>query len=251
MVTHYIVMSSSYTLGKRIALDYLINKNVDFEKLNIIVNKITKECGKDVSISTHFIQTDFDSWKSVCEKDHFFKDVKVISNIEKFIELIQQDRIIIGLDVAKYILCKVSCTHLKLEKLVYLCFADYLCKFNKELYKDDIYAYMYGPVVRSVYEKYKRYGYREIEEDSKKLLPDRHYVMSARSRILFAESGIEKINSIDETIRKYGDLSALDLVKLTHRDGTPWALSGRGKIRNEIISNDIIKEYHHIEEYDI
>ena len=79
-----------------------------------------------MSISTHFIQTDSVSWESVCVKDHYFKGIEVIDNIDKFIKLIQKDRILNGFDVAKYILCKIKCTHLKLEKLVYLCFADYL-----------------------------------------------------------------------------------------------------------------------------
>lgn len=154
----------------------------------------------------------------------------------------------LGLDIAKYLLCKVKCTHLKLEKLVYLCFADYLCKYNKELYKDEIYAYKYGPVVKSVYERYKGYGYREIEQDDEEILAEGIYEMPSRSRIIFAESGFEKINSIDETIEKYGRLSASDLVDLTHRDYTPWAISGRGQNKDEIISNEVIKKFHCNEE---
>ena len=80
MVTHFIFMSSSYSLGTRIALDCIVtDKNVQ-EELKQHLDKIIKKCGKDVSISTHMIQADDESWKSVCEADHFFKDVKVISN---------------------------------------------------------------------------------------------------------------------------------------------------------------------------
>lgn len=248
MITHYIVMSSSYSKGKRIALDYALDEKVDYTKLKEIVNRITEECGKDVSISTHFVQTDSKSWKSVYEKDYFFKNVEVIDGVSKFIKLIQKDRVLSGLDVAKYILCRVKSTHLKLEKLVYLCFADYLCKYDMELYKDEIYAYKYGPVVRSVYDKYKRYGYKEIEQDDKEILVDDVSEMPSRSRIIFAENGVEKINSIDSTIEKYGYLSAGDLVDITHRDNTPWDVSGKGKNRNEIIPNEVIKEFHHNEE---
>ena len=113
MVTHFIFMSSSYSLGTRIALDYIVtDKNVQ-EELKQHLDKIIKECGKDVSISTHMIQADDDTWKSVCEADHFFKDVKVISSIDKFIQLIQKDRKLEGIDVAKYILSKIKCTQLK------------------------------------------------------------------------------------------------------------------------------------------
>lgn len=199
MVRHFILMSSSYTLGKRIALDYIQEKESDYAEVKNILNTITKECGQDVSISTHSIQTESKSWASVGEKDHFFKDVELIKKLDKFIKLIQDDRVLKGLDVAKYILSKTKCTHLKLEKLVYLCFAEYLCKYDKELYKDDIYAYKYGPVVKSVYNRYKGYGYKEIENqdiDSTGISE-----MPSRSRILFAQSGLEKIKSIDETLK--------------------------------------------------
>ena len=241
MITHYIIMSSSYSEGKRIALDYIVDDE-SYLILKEVISKITKECGKDVSISTHFIQTDSKSWDSIVDKDYFFKDVDVIDTIENFIKLIKEDRILIGLDIAKYILSKVKCTHLKLEKLVYLCFAEYLCQYDKELYKDTIYAYKYGPVVKSVYEKYKGYGYREIEEEN--IDTTDIYEMPSRSRILFAIKGIEKLKSIEDTIKRYGHLSTGDLVDLTHRKGTPWDLSGRGKFKDKIITNETIKKYH-------
>ena len=159
--------------------------------------------------------------------------------------LIQEDRTLKGLDVAKYILSKVKCTHLKLEKLTYLCFAEYLCKYDTNLYKDKIYAYKYGPVVESVYEKYKGYGYKEIED--KDIDTTDIFEMPAKSRILFAENGIEKIKSIDDTLKKYGEKTAKELVDITHKNETPWFLSGKGILKNEIIRNDIIKKYHYNE----
>lgn len=244
MITHYIIMSSSYSKGKRIALDYIIDEKSEYLELKEILSRITDECGKDVSVSTHFVQTDSKSWTSVIEKDYFFRDVEVIERIEEFIKLIKEDRVLSGLDVAKYILCKVRCTHLKLEKLVYLCFADYLCKYDKELYKDYIFAYKYGPVVKSVYDRYKGYGYKEIEQDDEDIDTTDLYEMPSRSRILFAEDGISKIKSIDETIEKYGSFSAGDLVDLTHRQLTPWDISGRGQYVDKIIENEVIKKYH-------
>lgn len=248
MITHYIIMSSSYSKGRRIALDYLLEKEKDYTKVKDIITTITEKCGKDVSISTHFVQTDSKSWKSVYEKDYFFKDVDVIDSVEKFIGLIQEDRVLKGLDVAKYILCKVRCTHLKLEKLVYLCFADYLCKYDKELYKDEIYAYKYGPVVKSVYDRYKRQGYKEIEQDEEDIDASGLYEMPSRSRILFAEDGVSKVKSIDETISKYGKFTANELVDITHKPYTPWDKAGRGEEIDKIIDNEIIKQYHCNEE---
>ncbi len=242
MITHYIIMSSSYSEGKRIALDYAIDDEVEYIQLKTILSKITEKCGKDVSISTHFVQTDSKNWSSVVEKDYFFKDVKVIDTVGQFIKLINKDRLLIGLDVAKYILSKVKCTHLKLEKLVYLCYADYLCKYDKKLYDDKIYSYKYGPVVKSVYDKYK--GLKEIKDDDEDIDATDIFEMPSKSRILFAKDGIDKIKSIDETLEKYSQYSALELVELTHNESTPWYVSGEGKFIDKIITDDIIKEYH-------
>ena len=170
MVTHFIFMSSSYSLGTRIALDYVVEDEKMQEKLKKYLKKITDECGKDVSISTHMLQAKDKTWQSVCIADHFFKDVKVLDSVEKFIKLIKRDRELLGIDVAKYILSKITCTQLKLQKLVYLCFADYLCNTGKKLFTDKIYAFKYGPVVDTVYKKYKKYGYKPIEEETGCLL---------------------------------------------------------------------------------
>ncbi len=44
-------------------------------------------------------------------------------------------------------------------------------------------------------------------------------------RILFSEKGIEKVHDINETLGKYGELSAWKLVEITHKEDTPWAYS--------------------------
>ena len=249
MVTHFIFLSSSYSLGTRIAMDYIVTDDSVQEKLKKDLDKILKECGKDVSISTHMIQTDDTTWKSVCVADHFFKDVKVIDSIDKFIKLIKKDRKLEGLDVAKYILSKIACTQLKLQKLVYLCFADYLCDTGKELFTDKIYAFKYGPVVDTVYKRYKEYGYKPIDEEKKDIDSKNISEMPAKSRILFAEYGTEKLISIEKTLKKYGNLSAADLVDLTHKDNAPWSKSfkGLGKLYSAM-KLDTIKKYHHYEE---
>ena len=247
MITHFIFMSSSYTLGKRIALDFIVDDEKVQDKLKEYLEQITTECGKDVSISTHMIQAKDTTWTSVCEADHFFKGVDVIDSLEKFIKLIKKDRKLEGVDIAKYILSKTKCTQLKLQKLVYLCFAEYLCETGKELFTDSIYAFKYGPVVATVYEKYKKYGYKPIEEE-KKDIDTTVSEMPAKSRILFAEDGTEKIISIDSTLKKYGHLTAGQLVDLTHRESAPWTKTPKSTwpFRSEIKLEDI-KQYHKFE----
>ena len=115
MITHFIFMSSSYSLGKRIAMDYIVDDEDIQKDLKIYLKRITEECGKDVSISTHMIQAEDRTWESVCRSDYFFKDVEVINSLDKFIKLIKKDRKLEGIDIAKYILSKIECTQLKLQ----------------------------------------------------------------------------------------------------------------------------------------
>lgn len=245
MVTHCIIMSSSYTEGTRIAIDYCL-KN-DYAKKTLIkkIKEITDKCGDDVSISTHYIQTESEDWKTVCEKDLFFKDVKLVKSIDEFIKLIQKDRDLKGIDVAKYIISKINCTHLKLEKLVYLCYAEYLCETGKKLFKDEIYAFKYGPIVDSVYQTYK--GYEELPQDEEKdINSNKTLEMPAKSRLLFAKDGIEKTYSIERTLEKYKNSTVADLIKLTHKDKTPWTETFTGKIYEPILDETIL-EYHKYE----
>ena len=248
MVTHFIFLSSSYYLGIRIAMDYIVlDENIQLRIKNDL-DKILKQCGRDTSISTHMIQAENKSWEAVCRADYFFKDVIVIKNLGTFIQLIKKDRTLEGIDVARYILSKLRCTHLKLQKLVYLCYAEYLCNTGKELFTDKIFAFKYGPVVDTVYQEYKEYGYKDIKDETEDIDNKNITEMPTRSRILFAEGGTEKVSSIDKTLEKYGGLTSTELVNITHRENTPWTITHKKmEIRYVQIKPEIIRKYHQYE----
>lgn len=206
MVKHYIILSSSYSKGIRIALHSVFMEALDSKRVVELLDKIRCECGDMVSISTHYMVTDSVDWQSVVDKDGFFEDVYVTKASDEFIELIKADMKLQGLDIAKYILSRCVCTHLKLEKLVYLCYADYLCRTKKQLFEDTVYAFRYGPVVGSVYERFKgtRDTVLELEGSDEGVIKDVFAHMPARSRILFASDGIEKLKSVEDTLKRYG-----------------------------------------------
>lgn len=236
MIKHFIILSSSYTTGKRIALDYIVTDSKD----NVIsaITKIKEKCGYDTPFSTHSIITKTAQWDSVVESDSFFKEVEVIDDLDNFIDLINKSRTLSAVTVAEYILSKIKCTHLKLQKLVYLCYADYISETGKELFDDKIYAFSYGPVVRSVYNKYKRYKYEKINISISSTMQ-----LPIRSRITFTVNGFEKVFSIDKTLKKYGGLSANDLVTITHEHNSPWDIVHDGTMYKEI-PKEVIKEFH-------
>ena len=249
MVKHYIIMSSSYTDGTRVALDITEGSLLNSKAIAKIIQDIKQSCGKDVPLSTHLIETESDSWASVAEYDPFFEDVECTKSVAEFSEKIAKGRVLTGLDVATYILSKIKCTHLSLEKLVYFAYADYLCEHFERLFEDQIYAFTHGPVVDSVYETYKRSGSQYVKplefgvdsdvQTGVKELP-------ARSRILFAKDGTEKLLSIDKTIEKYGKYAAGALVDFTHRTGSPWSHVDSSKAY-QVILDELIIAHHHVE----
>lgn len=148
-----------------------------------------------------------------------------------------KDRDLIGIDVSGYILSKVKCSHLKLKKLVYMCYVDYLCKYNEKLFTDKILAYQYGPIVETVYNKYKNSGKKILKNN----IDREDEMLIFRSRILASRNGINKAFSIDKTLEKYSNLTSSELVSLTHRENSPWTKS------KEIITDDMIIKYHKYE----
>ena len=246
MAIHYIFLGSSYKTGKRIALDISGEHEIDEINVSDTQKYLSEHCLMN-SISTHVIPTESIDFDSVKRYDKYFSNVTLIPTKEEFVELVNLDRYLSGIDVAKYILSRVSCTHLKIQKLTYLCYADYLCKTNKKLFIDTIYAYEKGPIVKSLYDRYKKTK-GELREDNKNKYSNEKIFFPIRSRILAAENGVELLASIDSTIDKYGEMSANELVELTHRMDSPWNHSGAGLEQYKTIEDDVILKYHVNEE---
>jgi uncharacterized phage-associated protein len=76
-----------------------------------------------------------------------------------------------AIDIARYIIAVTyengdSITNLKLQKLLYYAQAWYMVHHDgKRLFSDEIEAWKFGPVIRVVYIKYKRYGNGLIDKE--------------------------------------------------------------------------------------
>lgn len=97
---------------------------------------------------------------------------------------------------------------LKLQKLIYLTYEEHARNHREALFNDNFEVWRHGPVVRTVYDFFKSYGSEVIE---------------------FKFSGIDNLmdremQSIQNTLHIFGELSAWDLVDITHRSGGPWDL---------------------------
>lgn len=246
MNLHNIILSSSYSKGTRIGID--LHEDIHFA--GNAVRRIKSECGNDVALSFHSIITADTSWESVVRSDSFFASIFRVDSLSEFIRIIKLDRKLTAVDVARYILTRTNCTHLKLQKLLYMCHADYLCETGEPLFEDTICALPYGPVVSSICDMLKgRYNLTAndlYENSGKELQITPNLNLPARSKILFTENGNKKLNSIDRTLAKYMGLYVFDLVDITHKRNSPWYVA---KTKGyHVMSDDLIRNYHKNEE---
>jgi uncharacterized phage-associated protein len=111
---------------------------------------------------------------------------------------------------------------LKLQKLLYYIQGAALALTGEPLFEDEILAWKHGPVVYSIYNKYKNHEGNTIE---------------------YNPSYENKIDEIDfllikEVYKKYSRYSGWELAENTHKED-PW----KNAEQSDVISNDEIKAY--------
>lgn len=114
------------------------------------------------------------------------------------------------LDVSEYIIHYIHSTGgiispLKLQKILYFIQADFLVSTGKPCFSDEIFAYDYGPVIPSVYQKYKIYGGGFI--------PCRY-----SDSFIISKADKERINEMVDVCQPY---SATELTAIIHQQA-PW-----------------------------
>lgn len=128
-------------------------------------------------------------------------------------------------------------THMEVQKLVYIANGWSLVLRGKRLVEDDPEAWEYGPVYRTLYHEFKRFGSKPIDSFYQELdLNELDY------RIPTVDDA-EALDLLDEVWAAYSHLSGLQLSSLTHQDGTPWHETIRTKGQNALIDEDLIREH--------
>ena len=92
MIRHFIIMSNSDLLKKRIALHYILDEKLDVSLIKKEMKTIKEKCDQATSFSTHWIVTNSEEWKSVGEKDFFFVGVQEVKELSTFIKLISANK---------------------------------------------------------------------------------------------------------------------------------------------------------------
>ena len=139
-------------------------------------------------------------------------------------------------DVADYILWLSHeagdlLTNLKLQKLIFYGQAWHLALNEEPLFDEDIQAWVHGPVVSSVYGRFKKFRWDRIGE-----FPDKE-----------PELPEEVKDHLKEILNTYSSFSAWDLERITHNED-PWKIA-RGNIPKDdpstaVLSKSVIKDYY-------
>lgn len=116
-------------------------------------------------------------------------------------------------------------SNLKLQKLLYYLQGYTLAFYDRPLFEDDFEAWQYGPVVRSAYFHFNKFGAGAIT------LPE-------GTDIVNFPDALEEVFS--QVMREYGQFSAIKLKDMTH-DEMPWAtvfnVNPQGIINKELLLN--------------
>lgn len=126
---------------------------------------------------------------------------------------------------------KIDITPLKLQKLVYFLYKEYLKNTGKQLFSERFETWKYGPVIPSIYSEFNSYGdlpIKTFSQDSKGI----SYIVTETGKF---KEAIEHVWSL------YKNYSAFDLSLLTHKPDTAWSKAKeecRQYLKDEDIKNE-------------
>lgn len=132
--------------------------------------------------------------------------------------------------VVDFFLHKGSMSPKKLQKLLYYAYAWTLALLNEniddtnfKLFNDKIEAWIHGPVVPSVYHKYKSYGWNEIPQNQN------------FDDCTFTPQVLDVLNQVWDV---YGNLSGNQLESISHQE-MPWQHARVGYAPSESCNKQI------------
>ena len=125
--------------------------------------------------------------------------------------------------IANYFLSEESMTPKKLQKICYYAYSWYLTLFDDYLFDDGKFqAWVHGPVNVLLYDKYKRYGWRNIPMAVK---PNLDHQLS---------------EFLDMILNTYKEFDGNQMENMTHNE-TPW-IEARWGLAPEQPSNNVIND---------
>jgi uncharacterized phage-associated protein len=117
----------------------------------------------------------------------------------------------------------IEITNLKLQKLLYYAQAWHLAFTGEPLFREEIEAWVHGPVVPSMFQKFRGYRWNTIDAPVDPV------------------NDANVVGHINAVLDAYGKFSATRLEYLTHNE-RPWLEARRGAPNDEPLRNVISRE---------
>lgn len=145
--------------------------------------------------------------------------------------------------VANWFLARKPIDQMKLHKLVYFAHGWRLGLFEKPLIDEEIEAWRYGPVVRSLYHEFKEFGARPITDLATTVEIDGTNIRFRKPKLPDDNKTVQAL--MERVWEQYGKKSGTQLSAITHLPDSPWTKIREryGDVKGAGIPNDLIQEY--------
>ena len=114
---------------------------------------------------------------------------------------------------------EIEVNHMKLQKLVYLCYCWWLAKNDEPFISEEPQVWKYGPVFYSLYSVLRSFGGATIKEPQQAIYGEEPPFVGEN------EKAIEDV--IEWVIAKYGEMTGTKLSELTHEVDSPWHIMAK------------------------
>ena len=130
---------------------------------------------------------------------------------------------------------------MKLLKLTYIAHGWVLGLTERPLFREQVLAWPYGPVIREVYNAFRNFGASAVTSPAS-------CSIGLKWRPIEAELTSEVSEIVQDVWDEYKSFTGLQLSTLTHKPRTPWAQVTAGKeeaqIRDILIPNELIRDHY-------
>jgi uncharacterized phage-associated protein len=133
-------------------------------------------------------------------------------------------------------------TPMQINKLVFLAHGLCLATMSKPLINEVVYAWKWGPVIRTIYTRFQPFGSKPVDRVILDDAVEREEIES------LAEENQDEVKLINTVWRFFGEKTGPELSTLTHLNGSPWhtiwEVNGGKHKRDAVIPDTIIQEYY-------
>lgn len=129
-------------------------------------------------------------------------------------------------------------TPMKLQKLIYLAHGIHLARFDSPLINEDIEAWSYGPVIKTIYDAFKSWGNQPITETPEFEVRIGGKIFRSHLDLLTED----EMDTIKLAWEIGGDLTGPQLSNWSYSTGSPWETTYKSG-GNKKIKRDTIKDY--------